>query len=146
MNLTLNAEDISNLSPAARAELRALFFPKDEIDLPDGFTEDDFENVVDLTVEQVEEIMLGCSQATKDGLEVIAIHGPVFDAHLLHEVEIQNLGHWQGSVTKRTRTVTRDKDAFLLSWDDWPSYDDGIGRYAVTQKTHESLRAYFDSI
>lgn len=143
MNLTLNARDISKLSPSARAELQALFFPKAGVVLPEGFTEDDFENVVDLTPEQITEFMHGCSQSTKDGLEVIAIHGPVVDGRLLHEVEIENLGSWQGAITKRTRTVTGDRNAFMLAWDDWTVAPDNIGKYAVTQVTHQSLQAYF---
>ncbi|MYL98418.1 hypothetical protein GR702_11650 [Novosphingobium sp. FGD1] len=143
MNLTLNARDISKLSHSARAELQALLFPKAGLVLPEGFTEDDFKNVVDLTLEQITEFMENCSQSTKDGLEVMAIHGPVVDARLLYEVEIENLGSWQGGITKRTRTVTGDRKAYMLAWDDWSSAPDNIGRYAVTPITHQSLQAYF---
>ena len=48
MNLMLNAKDISKLSASTRAELMALVFPRDDSEIPSGFDEDDFEDVVDL--------------------------------------------------------------------------------------------------
>lgn len=144
MKLTLNETDLSRLSAAARAELAALLFPKQEASLPDGFDIDDFEDVVDLTPEQVDEFMQGCAEVTIDGLRIIAEHGPAIHASLLDEAGIENYGHFQGSVTKRTRTVTKVKGAFLFAWDDWQKAPGGIGRYAVTDVTFRSLRQYFE--
>jgi hypothetical protein len=143
MNLMLNAKDLSKLSSAARAELAALLFPKDEASLPAGFDADDFEDVVDLTPGQVEDFMQGCAEVTIAGLKIIAEKGPAIHASLLDDAGIENYGHFQGSVTKRTRTITKDKNAFLFAWDNWQDAPDGIGHYAVTQETFRSLRIYF---
>jgi hypothetical protein len=107
----------------------------------DGY---DWENVVDLTPGQVEELMRGCSTRTRAGLRVIAEHGPIIHATLLDRAGIENYGHFQGRVTLRTRTVTGNREAYLLTWDDWQSKaNGGVGHYAVTAKTHRSLRIYF---
>lgn len=147
MNLVLTATEISSLSPSTRAELMALVFPKAppaQIGFPEGFDADDFGGVVDLTPGQIEEFMQGCSDKTVAGLKIIAQHGPKVHASLLDAADIDNYGHFQGSVTKRTRTVTGDRDAFLFAWDNWPEQPEGIGHYAVTQATHRSLRIFFD--
>lgn len=104
----------------------------------------DWHGVVDLTPGQVEAFMKGCSTRTVAGLRVIAEHGPVIHASLLDRAGIENYGHFQGRVTLRTRTITGNPNAFLLAWDDWGSKaNGGIGHYAVTAKTHRSLRIYF---
>lgn len=144
MYIVLTQEDIAALSPATRAELMAAAFPKaPPADVPPGFEADDFENVAELTPAQVEEFVAGCSEETIAGLKVIAERGPVIEARLLAAAGIDNYGHFQGRVTKRTRTVTGDKDAFLLTWDDWGEASDNVGHYAVTGTTFRSLRAYF---
>lgn len=38
-------------------------------------------------------------------------------AKLLEDAGIENYGHCQGRVTKRTRTVAGDKEAWLFAWD-----------------------------
>jgi hypothetical protein len=147
MLIVLTKEDIITLSPSARAELMAASFPKahfNSTDFPPGFDADDFEDVVELTPGQVEEFIEGCSEQTVAGLKVIAEHGPAIHASLLDEVGIENYAHFQGRVTKRTRTVTKDKDAFLFGWDDWSEQPSGVGHYAVTQATFRSLRIYFE--
>lgn len=144
MNLMLNAKDISKLSASTRAELMALVFPRDDSEIPSGFDEDDFEDVVDLSPGQVEDFIAGCSEQTVAGLRIIAQHGPKIHASLLDEAGIENYGHFQGSVTKRTRTITKDKAAFLFAWDDWTASPEGVGHYAVTKATHQALRAFFD--
>ena len=63
-----------------------------------------------------------------------------------NEAGIENYGHFQGRVTKRTRTITGDKHAFLFTWDDWNDGENaerGYGHYAVTDTTFRSLRGYF---
>jgi len=46
------------------------------------------------------------------------------------------------STTIRTRTITGDKGAFLVGWDDWSQVEFGEGRYAITPITHQSLRRH----
>ena len=147
MLITLTKDDFNALSPSTRAELLAALSSKPKANpgqLPTGFEADDFEDVIDLTPGQIEDFMEGCSDETVAGLKVFAEHGPVIHAKLLDAAGIENYGHFQGRVTKRTRTVTKDKDAYLFAWDDWTSAEDGIGQYAVTPTTFRSLRVYFE--
>ena len=145
MMIVLTREDLASLSPAARAEVAALAFPKAQADreVPPGFHPDDFEDVVDLSPAEVETFMKGCAEETVAGLKVIAEHGPVIQARLLDAAGIDNYGHFQGRVTKRTRTVTGRRDVFLFTWDNWAESPDGVGRYAVSPRTHRALRSYF---
>lgn len=143
MNLNLNDADLNRLSDATRAELAALFFPTPVRDYPDGFDSDDFEDVVDLTPGQIEEFMEGCAAITIAGLRLFAEAGGRIHGSALDTVGIENYGSFQGSVTKRTRTVTRNRNAYLLAWDDWSEAPGGVGHYAVTPATLRSLRIYF---
>ena len=146
MRLILTEADISKLSPSARAELAALAFPRANTaptEFPAGFTAEDYEGVVDLTPGQMEEFMEGCSEETKAGLRVIAENGPVIHGSLLDAAGVDNYRHFQSRVTKRTRTVTGDKAAYLFTWDDWKAAG-GVGHYAVTPGTFRSLRIYFN--
>jgi len=147
MYLIITDKDLSKFSSSTRAELMATAFPKaqvDPADFPPGFGAEDFEDVVDLTPGQVEDFMEGCSAETVAGLKIIAENGPVIHASLLNKAGIENYAHFQGRVTKRTRTITKDKDAYLFGWDDWTATKDGVGHYAVTKATFRSLRIYFE--
>ncbi|WP_157082389.1 hypothetical protein [Sphingomonas pruni] len=147
MMIVLTKDDFTSFSPSTRAEILASLSSKPKANpsqLPTGFSAEDFDGVVDLTPGQIEDFMEGCSEETIAGLKVIAEHGPVIDAKLLGAAGIQNYGHFQGRVTKRTRTVTGDKEAYLFAWDDWTETEDGVGQYAVTPTTFRSLRIYFE--
>ena len=147
MMIVLTKEDLTSFSPSTRAEILASLSSKPKAspsELPMGFTADDFDGVVDMTPGQVEQLMAGCSPETIAGLKVFAEHGPVIHAKLLDDAGIENYGHFQGRVTKRTRTVTGDKSAYLFAWDTWADAEDGIGQYAVTPTTFRSLRIYFE--
>jgi hypothetical protein len=148
MMITLTDTDLSKLKPATRADIVAVLLStaaaaQPSNNHPEGFKWDE---VVDLNPSQVEEFMQGCAPQTIAGLKVIAEHGPVIAANLLLEAGIDNYGHFQGRVTKRTRTITGDKHAFLFTWDDWSEGENaerGYGHYAVTETTLRSLRDYF---
>lgn len=144
MQLILNDQDLVKLKGSTRADLMANVFPKEKAQSAEDSEGFDWEDVADLSPGEIEEFMGGCSQETIAGLRVIAEHGPTIRANLLAQAGIENYGHFQGRVTKRTRTVTGDKDAFLFAWDDWQAQEDGIGHYAVTAKTFRSLRVYFN--
>jgi hypothetical protein len=147
MLITITKEDLSAFSPSTRAEILAALTSKPKANpgqLPTGFKSEDFVDVVELTPGQIEDFMQGCSDETIAGLKVFAEHGPVIHAKLLDDAGIENYGHFQGRVTKRTRTVTGDKDAYLFAWDNWGEAEDGIGQYAVTPTTFRSLRIYFE--
>jgi hypothetical protein len=109
----------------------------------DNASDVDWTDVVDLTPGQVEEFMAGCSEWTVKGLRVIAERGEKVHGSALREAGIENVGHFQGAVTKRTRTITGDRHAFLFTWDDWSAQPDGVGHYFVPAATVRSLRIYF---
>lgn len=143
MQLVLNDDDLIKLKSSTLADLLSTLFPKVE---PSPTEDDDdgyWQEVVSLTSGQVEEFMKGCSEQTIAGLRVFAEHGPKIHASLLNEAGIENYPHFQGRVTKRTRTVTGDGDAYLFAWDGWNEGDDGVGNYEVTADTYRSLRIFF---
>lgn len=155
MLITLTDNDVRALSPAAQAELIALIAPVSgsrapALDLDESVFEGfDMEGVVDLTFQQIEAWMQSTtSDKTKQGLRVFAEHGPIVSVDLLYAAGIENIDHFRSRTTMRTRTVTGDKNAFMLGWseDEWEK--DGTGRYvsghyAVTPTTHHALRRYF---
>ena len=148
MMIVLTDTDLSKLKQSSRADIMSVLLRSTAAAMPPQNQAEGFEwdEVVDLTPDQVEEFMQGCSQQTVAGLKVIAEHGPVIAANLLQEAGIENYGHFQGRVTKRTRTVTGDKSAFLFTWDYWSEGENaerGYGHYAVTDTTFRSLRGFF---
>lgn len=147
MQLVLTSEDLSTLSDATRDELLAKLLPRPVVpptNLPQGMDPDAFDDVVDMTPGQIEEFMGGCAPQTIAGLRLFAQHGPVVHADLLSQAGITNYAHFQGAVTKRTRTVTGKKGAYLFAWDDWSSHPSGIGSYVVTPATLRSLKIFFN--
>lgn len=145
MQITLNQSDLSKLKPETVADLISVLLPRPEtpvVEGPEGF---DWEGVVNFTAKDVENFVSGCSDQTIDGLRLIAQHGPVIHTSLLDSVGITNYGSFQGSCTKRARTVSGNKEAYLLSWDEWEASEDGdSGNYAVSNTTYQSLRTYFE--
>ena len=147
MNITLDVNDISSLSPSTRAELSALLFRRRSQSDPDNAAEFDFEDVADFTPAMIKKFAERCSDKTMAGLRIFAEQGPKISADLLNAAGIDNYGQFQGAVTRRTRTVTGDPDAFMFGWDDWHEGENaerGFGHYAVTARTHSALREYFD--
>jgi len=158
MRMILTQKDFARLGPAARNELLALWqastAPIQESPAPSSAADDpryagvDMEHVADLSPDQVEEWMKGAHEKTEAGLRFFAEHGPIVDAVKLQEAGVENLRHFQSRTTTRTRTVTGDKNAFLLSWDTWKYAPDNperviSGRYMVSPTTYASLRKYF---
>ncbi len=147
MKLIINAKDISRLRPETREDLFSTLFNEHfEVGVVvEGDPEYDWEEVEELSVSQIRKFASGCSDKTLAGLRVFAEHGPVIDAKLLKSAEITSYSNFQAGLTKRVRTITGNKKAFFLTWDEWDEYDgDGVGHYAVPFKTHSSLRQYFD--
>lgn len=148
MLVTLTAADFGKLKASTRQELLMLLNEAAPAPTPaptygEGF---DWDDVVNLNPDQVAEFIDGCSEQTVAGLKILAERGPVIEAKLLREVGIHNYGHFQGRTTKRARTITGDRHAFLLTWDDWDSEENtarGYGSFAVTETTFRSLRIYF---
>lgn len=146
MYLVIGDADLSRLKPETIADLlnlRSLIVHPDDNSTAHTDEEDEAEDVVSLTPSQVAEFMEGISPETRDGLRVFAEHGPKIRATLLADVGINSYSHFQMRVTKRTRTILRDRSKFLFNWDDWDSFDNGVGHYWVTMKTWRSLRTFF---
>lgn len=147
MKITLNQNDLSKLKPQTREDLLSLVFPKPKATTIKGTENFEWEGVIDFTLNQIESFISGCSEQTTKGLRVFAENGPVIHASLLNTVGITNYGSFQGSCTKRARTISGQKDAFLFSWDDWDTdKNDGLGHYAVSEMTFRSLRKYFELV
>ena len=149
MKIIIDQNDFSRLRPTTRQDIIAtLLSSVGTTSAAQNHTEGfDWEEVMDLTPDQVAEFMQGCNPKTVAGLQIIAEQGPVVAANALQEAGIDNYGHFQGSVTKRTRTITGNKHAFLFTWDDWTvgeNAERGYGHYAVTDTTFRSLRNYFE--
>lgn len=146
MHIVLTETDFIKLKRSTRADLLKTLFPlNDDEPTGDDTLSFNWDEVASLTPGEVEEFMSGCSEETIAGLRIVAENGPQIHASLLEKAGIENYGHFQGRVTKRTRTVTGNKHAYLFAWDDWNSEEnEGVGHYAVTAATHRSLRIFFD--
>ena len=146
MHISLTIQDFVSLSPAAQAEIMAIWNghpvekPAPKLVVDADYTGIDMEDREDLTPKQIRKWMEKASDKTKDGLRVFAELGPIVTSQQLVDAGIDNLGHFQSRVTMRTRTVSGDPDAYLFGWNEWT---DGEGLYGITEMTYRSLRQYF---
>lgn len=149
MQILLTSDDLAQLSPGAREEILARLLGKEPGATPPAAPSEprykgiDMTNVAHLSYREIRKWMEAASDKTKAGLLVFAERNGVVRAKDLTGAGIDNLAHFQSRTTIRTRTITGNRDAFLLGWDDWYKVDDGEGRYAVTPETCRSLRRYF---
>ncbi|PLX38130.1 MAG: hypothetical protein C0606_07820 [Hyphomicrobiales bacterium] len=150
MKLILSPEDLAALSPSARAEIIELLMiaagdgPDANLeDLGEAFADFEMADVVALGADELALLMENVSEKYQKGLRVFAEQGPIIGAGALRKVGIDNVPHFQSRITIRTRTITGNPTAFLMSWDDWTEYDDGWGRYAMHPTTYESLKSFF---
>ena len=150
MKLILSKEDLFRLSEPTRAEILDYLGSPASVErhtvenadsVYDGI---DMSYVADLTYRQVRIWMQAASDWTKAGLRVFAEQGPVIHVNVLVEAlkkeGSDKYSQFQSRTTVRTRTVTGNKELFLLGWDEWEGDE---GRYAVTRQTYKSLRRYF---
>ena len=150
MKLILSKEDLFRLSEPTRAEIldylsSPLSVERHTVENADSdYDGIDMSYVADLTYRQVRIWMQAASDWTKAGLRVFAEQGPVIHVNALVEAlkkeGSDKYSQFQSRTTVRTRTVTGNKELFLLGWDEWEGDE---GRYAVTRQTHKSLRRYF---
>lgn len=71
-------------------------------------------DVADLTPAQVKTWMTAASEPMKMGLRVFAERGPIIEAGSLKDAGVTNNAHFQSRTTIRTRTITGNKEAYLL--------------------------------
>ena len=150
MKLILSKEDLFRLSEPTRAEILDYLSSPASLErhavenLDSDYDGIDMSYVADLTYRQVRIWMQAASDWTKAGLRVFAEQGPVIHVNALVEAlkkeGSDKYSQFQSRTTVRTRTVTGNKELFLLGWDEWEGDE---GRYAVTRQTHKSLRRYF---
>lgn len=113
-----------------------------EKEVPEGFDVDDFEKVVDMSFDEVEQFIVGCSPEQTEALTILAIHGPKVHGSLVSS-HVQHLGNFNKSINEYLASLSDDEHIYLFAWDDWPSHADCVGFYALSATTHASLRAYF---
>lgn len=145
------APDLRTIVEAALGILRAPVLakeaPKPVSKASRGDDRFDWDDVVDLSLDEVAAFAEGAGDKTIAGLRIFAERGPVILANALNAAGITNYGHFQGRVTRRTRTVKRDEDAYLFTWDDWSEGENmerEFGHYAISDVTYRSLRRFFN--
>lgn len=156
MYVILSSQDLARLRPATLADLLSQTSAQPETAVttrhaPALESNDiDLEGVVDLTLDHIVDLIEGLNSSAIDALQVFAERGPVIDVRLLDDAGVSNYGRFQAAVTRRTRTITGDKNAYLFGWDEWAwDKESGAvlsGRYGVTPTTHRALQEFFKSV
>lgn len=152
VHFVLTADDLASFSQATRNEILQRVadvmgsLPTSDVmpapTLHEFFDDIHVGNLEDITRKHIGKWMEGLSQSVRDGVRLIAEHGPVISARHLLDAGI-NIRHFQSATTRRTRSLTGDDRAYFLAWNVWNGNDDPNGKYAVSPITHQSLRAYF---
>ena len=153
MKVTLSKKDLFRLSEPTRAEILNYLSSRSveedrPVDNPDPeFDEFDMTNVANLNYRQIRTWMEAASKWTKAGLRVFAEKGPIIGVRDLLEALTKegsaNYSRFQSRTTVRTRTVTGNREVYLLGWNDQDDWANDEGRYGVTLQTYMSLRQYF---
>ena len=142
--LFLSASDVASLSAAARAEVLALLGLDGAEDGADGGLADGAATV--LTEVQAQRFLNNCSERTIKLLRIITAGDGTFlisDAASATRSSNRELRAAWAGLTKRTRTVTGDKEATLISWakvgkDEW--------RGTLEPRTFSALKAALSQI
>ena len=152
MQILLSADDLANLSQPARNEIMRYLadvmggvphaVPVPAPQWSGQFDDIHMSNVEDITFKHMPRWMEGLSESVRDGVRIIAEHGPVIDAQLLSASGI-DIRKFQSATTRRTRALTGDGSTYFLGWNHWTGMADPNGKYAVSPITHQSLRRYF---
>jgi hypothetical protein len=153
--IILSADDLASFSEGTRAEIlhrvQEVFghVTSEPIrhapSFSDAYRDIHTSNLEDITFKRMGKWMEGLSDQVRAGARIIAQHGPVIEARLLRQAEI-NVRQFQSATTRRTRAMTGDSDAYFLGWNKWLGIDDPNGKFAVSPITHQSLQRYFGII
>jgi len=142
--LFISASDLASLSASARAEVLGLVGLPDVGDGSDGALGDAAATV--LTETQAQRFLNNCSERTIKLLRIITAGDGSFlisdAASAMRSSNRELRAAWAG-LTKRTRTVTGDKQATLISWakvgkDEW--------RGTLEPRTFSALKAALSQI
>ncbi len=152
MTLTFTLDELPSL-PAWREAVRLLqqtsAIPPGVIgpvsDAEDAEEEDGEESAADLSTAQATAFLEGCSDKTKRVIRAMVRNGGEFRLKALAaslNLEVGEMGGVWGGLTKRTRTILRDKKANFIKWklfyDADDRWEDSEGKMSET--TYESFR------
>jgi hypothetical protein len=140
-HIVISASTIATLSNELKAELAAKLGLAVAAPVAPPPAEDDFGETVELGIQSARAFLQGCSDRTAEILDLIVAEGESFS---LRELERKAgvpegglRGVWTG-VTKRTRTITGDPEAYLVDWDGPDDKGDWRGR--LTKVTLDSFK------
>lgn len=147
--------DIQKFSIATRTEIKKYFTSllDDEMASNSGVSSPSEDQLVEITNEMLQRFVNNISPKTLSALRVIAqSESPSFHlkdvVSIIGDAETPNdiKSIWTG-LTRRTRTITDNKKAKLISWGYWEEDEAGnnidcIG--VISPVTHDSLREYFN--
>lgn len=152
MQIVLTDDDLASFSQPTRNEILRRFGdvmgslpvppPVPAPEWRERFDDVHLDKREDITYKLIQRWMDGVSDHVRQGVRLLAEHGPVIEASLLRDAGI-NLKQFQSATTRRTRKVTGDANAYFLAWNHWTGLDDPQGKFAVSPITHQSLRRYF---
>ena len=130
--ITLSAGTVALLSDTCKAEIAAhLGFAYAGPALPIAVGSSDGDEYAELGIQAARAFLQGCSARTREVLAAIVQSG---DSFSLRQLEIDTRaeegslrGVWTG-LTKRTRTITGDDEAYLIQWSEQAEDGDYTGR------------------
>ena len=141
--ITLSLQSVAKLCPECKATLVQVLGLAQDPPAPQVTTEAEAESWghAELGLQAARAFLLGCNSKTKQALTFIVESGETFSIHALEnqmEVERGSLRALWGGLTKRTRTITGDPDAWLIQWGDELESGDFIGQ--LNPVTHNSFK------
>jgi hypothetical protein len=147
--VTLSADDLTNLSAAARAEIAALLSASSSTAVENPETSEWFP----VPSAIIKRFMSGVADQSKELLRLLAQHnGEIKWSRLREELsrykEWQDLKGFQAGMNRRLRGFVDDPHATFVSWDEsrveYDKNDEPMDGYLkVHSETAKSLREYF---
>lgn len=158
--LLVDEQDLARLSPSARQELLGLFGRSDtasDRDLPGQVWDADGDEAYPLSLREAKELIRGLSSSSRAILRVFcASSGDAIGRATLTELltvsghsDVHRLRKAIPGITRRLRTVTRNKEAWIFDWldEDWVWDDEKKtylhGAYFIPSPAIQSLRQAF---
>lgn len=156
--LFISAETLEKFPPTLKAQLLGEVFGYAVPDYSSEATDvqadadsgsDEYDTrFAELSPGQARDFLIGCGAKTKVAVEVIAKSKSKYfqlaDIAKALQVDASQLNGVWGGLTKRTKTITKDKEAYLIHWSGKPVLD-AEGNYIdqqgeVTDLTYASFR------
>ena len=136
--ITLRAETVRLLSPACKAEIAAHLGFEAAPSIQSVLLDEDGGEYAELGIQAARAFLQGCGGKTKQAIAYIVETGESFTMDEIKFVMKQDdlRGVWTG-LTKRVRTITGDKEAALIAWE---QLGDGDWRGRMMPVTREAFR------